>query len=145
MQKQSDVTPELDQLCINTIRALAIDERVYGSSHPEVATDLNNLAQLLTATNRLTEAEPVMRRALITFEHIYGPNHPNVATALSNLAQLLGATNRLPEAEPLLRIDYVEVVDQESLERVETCESPALLALAVFSGSTRLIDNARLE
>ncbi|MDA0591603.1 MAG: tetratricopeptide repeat protein, partial [Planctomycetota bacterium] len=37
-------------------RALAIDEQSFGTEHPEVATDLNNLAQLLQATNRLSEA-----------------------------------------------------------------------------------------
>ena len=41
-------------------KALAIDEQSYGPNHPEVATDLNNLAQLLDATNRLVEAEPLM-------------------------------------------------------------------------------------
>ena len=45
-------------------RALAIDERSYGPDHPNVASTLNNLAQLLYATNRLAEAEPLMRRAL---------------------------------------------------------------------------------
>ncbi len=39
-------------------RALAIDEQSYGKDHPNVATDLNNLAQLLQTTNRLAEAEP---------------------------------------------------------------------------------------
>ena len=45
-------------------RALAIDETSFGPDHPNVASDLNNLAQLLQATNRLAEAEPLMRRAL---------------------------------------------------------------------------------
>ena len=68
-----------------------------------MATDLNNLAQLLKATNRLAEAEPLMRRALAIDEASYGPNHPKVATRLNNLAALLKATNRLAEAEPLMR------------------------------------------
>ena len=38
-------------------RALAIDEQSYGPDHPRVAIDLNNLAALLQATNRLAEAE----------------------------------------------------------------------------------------
>jgi hypothetical protein len=58
---------------------------------------------LLQATNRLAEAEPLMRRALAIDEASYGENHPNVATRLNNLAQLLQATNRLAEAEPLMR------------------------------------------
>ena len=60
-------------------RALAIDEKSYGPDHPDVARDLNNLATLLQATNRLGEAEPLMRRALAIDEKAYGPDHPNVA------------------------------------------------------------------
>jgi hypothetical protein len=58
---------------------------------------------LLRATNRLAEAEPLMRRALAIDEQSYGPQHPLVATGLNNLAGLLQATNRLAEAEPLMR------------------------------------------
>ena len=45
-------------------RALAIAEASYGPDHPKVVRDLTNLATLLRATNRLAEAEPLMRRAL---------------------------------------------------------------------------------
>ena len=58
---------------------------------------------MLQATNRLAEAEPLMRRALAIDEKSYGPEHPDVAIDLNNLAQLLQATNRLAEAEPLMR------------------------------------------
>ncbi len=61
-------------------RALAIDEHSFGPEHPNVAIRLNNLAQLLQATNRLAEAEPLMRRALAIDEQSFGPEHPNVAT-----------------------------------------------------------------
>src|SRR5271154_62383 len=53
--------------------------------------------------NRLSEAEPLMRRALAIDEASFGPDHPDVASSLNNLAQLLKATNRLSEAEPLMR------------------------------------------
>jgi len=84
-------------------RALSINERSFGPDHPDVARHLNNLAQLLKATNRLAEAEPLMRRALAIDERSFGPDHPDVARDLNNLAMLLGATNRLAEAEPLMR------------------------------------------
>ena len=45
---------------------------------------------------------------------------------------------------PLARIDYVELVDSETLQQVETIRPNSLLALAVFFGKTRLIDNIRL-
>ena len=43
---------------------------------PQVAIRLNNLAQLLQATNRFDQAEPLMRRALSIDETAYGPDHP---------------------------------------------------------------------
>ena len=83
-------------------RALAIDEQSYGPEHPNVAIRLNNLAQLLQATNRLSEAEPLMRRALGIFEQSYGATHPNVAVLLWSLAVVLRDRNRLAEAIPLI-------------------------------------------
>jgi pantoate--beta-alanine ligase len=45
---------------------------------------------------------------------------------------------------PLAHIEYVEIVDAETLQPVETVKSDSLLAVAVFFGKTRLIDNIRL-
>jgi tetratricopeptide (TPR) repeat protein len=84
-------------------RALAINENSFGADHPNVAISLNNLAQVLQATDRSAEAEPLMRRALAMDEKSLGPRHPNVAIRLSNLGRLLQATGRFAEAEPLMR------------------------------------------
>ena len=78
-------------------------ETRLGFDHPETALALNNLGELLHATNRLQEAEPLMRRALAIDEASYGSEHPNVAIRLNNLAVLLRDTARMEEAEPLLR------------------------------------------
>ena len=67
---------------------------------------------LLQATNRLTEAESLLRRALAIDEQSYGPDHPMVAIRLNNLAALLKATNRLTEAEPLYRLALA--IDEQS-------------------------------
>jgi pantoate--beta-alanine ligase len=45
---------------------------------------------------------------------------------------------------PLGRIDYVELVDAETLQPIEMVRPSSLLAVAVFFGRTRLIDNTRL-
>ena len=55
------------------------------------------------ATNRLVEAESLMRRALAIDESSFGTDHHRVAIKLNNLGQLLQATNRLVEAESLMR------------------------------------------
>ena len=45
------------------------------------------------------------------------------------------------KAEPLAKIDYVQIVDGNSLQPVDTIEGPVLGAVAVYIGKTRLIDN----
>jgi len=45
---------------------------------------------------------------------------------------------------PLAVIDYVELIDAETLQPVEIVTPNSVLALAVFFGKTRLIDNIRL-
>ena len=72
---------------------LAVRERHNGHDHPKVAIDLNNLAVLYLATNRMAEAEPLMRRVLRIDEGSFGKDHPSVARDLNNLAQLLKDTN----------------------------------------------------
>ena len=45
------------------------------------------------------------------------------------------------EAEPLAKIDYVKAVDAVSIEIVSEMKPPVLVAMAVYIGKTRLIDN----
>ncbi|HET9418718.1 MAG TPA: pantoate--beta-alanine ligase [Chthoniobacterales bacterium] len=45
---------------------------------------------------------------------------------------------------PLARIDYVDVVDAETLQPIDSVRPNSLLAVAVYFGKTRLIDNMRL-
>ena len=49
------------------------------------------------------------------------------------------------EKEPLARIEYVKVCHPETLEQVARVEGEALLALAVWVGKARLIDNTILK
>ncbi|GAB6139008.1 pantoate--beta-alanine ligase [Halanaerobaculum tunisiense] len=51
----------------------------------------------------------------------------------------------LIEDEPLAKIDYVELVDQDTLESITEINGQILIALAVYIGGTRLIDNIMLE
>jgi Tetratricopeptide repeat len=69
-------------------RSLAIDEQNFGLDHPNVARDLNKLAQLLNDTNRVEEAELLSRRSLVILEKALGPEHPDVAQSLNSLAEL---------------------------------------------------------
>jgi pantoate--beta-alanine ligase len=46
---------------------------------------------------------------------------------------------------PLARIDYVDLVDAKNLQPLDVLRPNSLLALAVFFGKTRLIDNILLS
>ena len=67
------------------------------------------------------------RRMFENGERAAGPIRERVSSAIA--------------AESLARIDYVEIVDPSSLEPVERIDGEALVALAVYIGKTRLIDN----
>lgn len=72
-----------------------------------------------------------------------------VAAALSagetNTARLLDIAREPIAACSTARIDYLEIVDAETLEAIAFIERPAFLAAAVFFGSVRLIDNIDLN
>jgi pantoate--beta-alanine ligase len=59
--------------------------------------------------------------------------------------EIVDLVSKVIAEAPLARIDYVELVDAETLQQVETVRPNSLLALAVFFGKTRLIDNIRLR
>ena len=79
-------------------RGLAIEQGSYGNDHPRVVIDLNNLAQLLQATNRLAEAEPLMARGFAVFWQSLGLDHPNTQSVKDNYITLLQQMG-LPEPE----------------------------------------------
>ena len=54
---------------------------------------------------------------------------------------IVGLTRTIISEAPLARIDYVDLVDADTLQPIELPGPNSLLALAVFFGKTRLIDN----
>lgn len=59
-------------------------------------------------------------------------------------APLVDAMRKVISRAPHARIDYAEIMDAETFEPVAEIARPALVALAVFVGETRLIDNTIL-
>jgi len=59
--------------------------------------------------------------------------------------EIVDLTRKTISEAPLARIDYIELVDAETLQPIEFIKPNSLLALAVSFGKTRLIDNILLE
>ena len=102
----------------------------------EAGLAMSSRNNYLTADER--RAAAVLNRAL---------SEANVAfdAGERNGARLLEIVRTTIESEPLARIDYISLNDAENLEALEWLdERPALLSLAAFVGTTRLIDNTVL-
>jgi CHAT domain-containing protein len=82
-------------------RALAIHEASLGKSHPDVASSLNNLANLYYDQGLYGRAEPLYQRALAIREASLGNSHPRIADALNNLALLYTYQGLYGRAGPL--------------------------------------------
>jgi pantoate--beta-alanine ligase len=58
---------------------------------------------------------------------------------------LLNRVTDLIQRHPYTRLDYAKIIHPRTLEELTVLEDQAVLALAVWVGSTRLIDNGLLE
>jgi pantoate--beta-alanine ligase len=83
-------------------------------------------------------AAPVIHRALLAAAE-------RAAAGETDAARLVALVTERIAAEPLARIDYVEAVDDETLEPVASVRGRVLLAAAVHFGRARLIDNVVLQ
>ncbi|MFQ5406389.1 MAG: pantoate--beta-alanine ligase, partial [Candidatus Micrarchaeia archaeon] len=68
-----------------------------------------------------------------------------VANKERNAKQLRAKILKLIKTEPLAKVDYAEVRNAKTLARIKRIEkNKAIIALAVFIGKTRLIDNEKI-
>jgi pantoate--beta-alanine ligase len=58
--------------------------------------------------------------------------------------EIVDLARKIINEAPLARIDYVDLVDAETLQPIDSLETNSLLAAGVYFGKTRLIDNIRL-
>jgi pantoate--beta-alanine ligase len=96
---------------------------------------LSSRNQYLNADER-TEA-PVLRVALLEAAELVRGGERSANRIVPRVEEIISRAR-------LARIDYVELVDPDNLQPLEVVTPGSLLALAVFFGKTRLIDNIRL-
>ena len=79
-------------------------------------------------------AATVLHKGLTAGEELLRSGEKNAAKVVAEIRKVI-------ENEPLAKIDYVELVDWNTLKPVETVSGEVLCAVAVYIGKTRLIDN----
>jgi pantoate--beta-alanine ligase len=68
-----------------------------------------------------------------------------VAAGGHEAAAVTASMRRVLSDAGITRIDYVALVDPDTLEPVETLQGPVVALIAAYAGDTRLIDNCRIE
>ncbi|MDO4166560.1 MAG: pantoate--beta-alanine ligase [Eubacteriales bacterium] len=95
----------------------------------------------LAKSSRNTYLNPQERQAALILSQSLAEGKKRLETGEKNADKIRQAIVDQIETEPLAKIDYVEVVDWNNLEPVQTIQGPVLVAIAVYIGKTRLIDN----
>ena len=99
----------------------------------------------LAKSSRNTYLNPQERQAALVLSQAVKLGQELVARGERDAAKLVAAMSAHIAAQPLARIDYVEAVDGVTMEPVETLQGTVLVAMAVYIGKTRLIDNFIVE
>lgn len=95
----------------------------------------------LAKSSRNTYLNPQERQAALVLSRSLKLGKQMMDSGEKDTKAVISAIRSEIEKEPLAKIDYVEIVDWNTLEPVETVEGPVLTAIAVYIGKTRLIDN----
>ena len=99
----------------------------------------------LAKSSRNTYLSPAEREAALVLSRAVREGHRLMEEGERDAKAILGAMRAIIEAEPLARIDYVEMVSWDGIKPVDVATSSVLVAMAVYIGKTRLIDNFIFE
>jgi pantoate--beta-alanine ligase len=119
------------------VRDLHVDIDVVGA--PIVREDDG-----LAMSSRNRHLDPAERAAALCLVRALDAAEACVAAGERDTVALVEAANAVIALEPRARAEYVVAVDPDTLAPAAEVAGPVVLALAVWIGSTRLIDNRQL-
>ena len=95
----------------------------------------------LAKSSRNTYLNPEERQAALVLSKAVKCGRSLVEGGEKDSAVILKEMKSIIENEPLARIDYVEIVDMNTMKNIDKVKGDVLCAMAVYIGKTRLIDN----
>ena len=122
-----------------------MEERQASRQHRVILTNrgtcaLNGISDILSfdVNEILLETEMGMLMIRGIDLHV---NRLTLEKGETDAVKLVEAMKKNIETEPLAKIDYIKAVDGLTMQQVTELKSPVLVAMAVYIGKTRLIDN----
>lgn len=116
------------------VRDLNFDLEIVGCSIVREADGLAKSSRNTYLNEEERKAAVILHRALSEGERL-------LQAGEKSAEKIVAAIRNTIEGEALARIDYVEVVDWDTLKPVDQIQGEVLAAVAVYIGKTRLIDN----
>ena len=95
----------------------------------------------LAKSSRNTYLNPEERKAALILSRAVKVGQQCVENGERDTHKVVDAMKALIETEPMARIDYVEAVELNSVQKIDKVQGEVLFAMAVYIGKTRLIDN----
>ncbi len=80
------------------------------------------------------KAALILQKSIFFGESLVKKGERDAAFVINSMKEII-------ESEPLAKIDYVEIVDMNTMKNVSVIQGEILCAIAVYIGKTRLIDN----
>lgn len=122
----------------------------------QMATDLNLDTEVIVApivreldglalSSRNAYLSPEDRRAATSLHRALETAQREITAGERDAARLIVSMRGVLDSEPGVKIDYVEIVDVETLEPVTSLRNRCFILIAALVGKTRLIDNALVE
>ena len=94
----------------------------------------------LAKSSRNTYLNPEERKAALCLSKAVKKGQEIIKAGI-DAEEVLSAMRDIINAEPLAKIDYVSIVDALNMQPVDKADRNVLVAMAVYIGKTRLIDN----
>jgi pantoate--beta-alanine ligase len=95
----------------------------------------------LAKSSRNTYLSADERKAALVLSRSINLGRKMVEDGETDTAVIIKAMTELINEEPMARIDYVKAVDGLTISQIDKVQKPMLVAIAVYIGTTRLIDN----
>lgn len=99
----------------------------------------------LAMSSRNSYLTPEQRRSALSLYRSLIEGRKLVKSGIKNSSRIIDSASKLINSHKETDIDYISICDPETLVEMEIIDRPAIMALAVKVGKTRLIDNMMLN
>ncbi len=97
---------------------------------------MNQEKETLDSNER--ESASILRKSILKAKQMIESGERDAIRVQASMIEMI-------ESEALAKIDYIEILDFETFQRLKVIQNKTLISMAVYIGKTRLIDNMVID